>query len=182
MLDEPLGSLDAGLRERLVREVHDIIKQTGLTALYVTHDQAEAFAIADRIALLQNGKLAQSATPQELYYRPVSRYVATFLGLTNFLDVERVVGRKAITDYGDFVITGSPSHLLIHPDGLSLAEDGIPATVRESIFQGGQYQLLLDMGQDTIWRTAISGREAIPSTGENVHLSVDPAYVIPLTD
>ncbi|QPC80906.1 ABC transporter ATP-binding protein [Phototrophicus methaneseepsis] len=187
MLDEPLGSLDAGLRERLVRELHGIIKQMGLTALYVTHDQAEAFAIADRIAILQQGRLAQIATPQGLYYQPASRYVATFLGLTNFIDVRSIEGEQAQTDYGYFAVDGTPRDgmprfLLLHPDGLSLADEGIPAIVIEAIFQGDQYDLTLEVSEGVFWQLTMRGRETVPSAGDAVHIAIDPAYVVPLAE
>ncbi len=92
MLDEPLGSLDAALRERLVVDLRAIIKRVGLTALYVTHDQHEAFAIADRIALMNAGQIEQVGTPSEVYRRPATIFAARFLGLNNVVPVESVSG------------------------------------------------------------------------------------------
>jgi ABC-type Fe3+/spermidine/putrescine transport system ATPase subunit len=98
MLDEPLGALDRALREQLMNDLRAILKQVGVTALYVTHDQEEAFAIADRIAILQarpeageGGHIEQVGAPQEVYRRPASAYVARFLGFRNLVD-GRVVG------------------------------------------------------------------------------------------
>ncbi len=92
MLDEPLGSLDRVLREQLMNELRAILKRVGVTALYVTHDQEEAFAIADRICIMQarleqgeGGRIVQEGSPQEVYCRPASAYVARFLGFRNLL-------------------------------------------------------------------------------------------------
>jgi thiamine transport system ATP-binding protein len=92
MFDEPLGSLDRALREQLMNSLRGILKQVGVTALYVTHDQEEAFAIADRVFIMQpgteegeGGRIVQGGTPQEVYCRPQSAYVARFLGFRNLL-------------------------------------------------------------------------------------------------
>ncbi len=85
MLDEPLGSLDRLLREQLSEDLRGIIKQAGVSALYVTHDQQEAFAVADRIVLMRAGEIAQTGTPRDLYAQPASAYVARFMGLSNIL-------------------------------------------------------------------------------------------------
>jgi ABC-type Fe3+/spermidine/putrescine transport system ATPase subunit len=92
MFDEPLGSLDRALREQLMNSLRGILKQVGVTALYVTHDQEEAFAIADRVFIMQagemegeGGRIVQGGTPQEVYCRPRSAYVAGFLGFRNLL-------------------------------------------------------------------------------------------------
>jgi iron(III) transport system ATP-binding protein len=86
LLDEPLSNLDAKLRLEMRAEIRRISKQAGLTAIYVTHDQKEALSIADRLAVLDGGKIRQCGAPQEVYLRPNSRFVAHFIGETNFLD------------------------------------------------------------------------------------------------
>jgi iron(III) transport system ATP-binding protein len=85
LLDEPLSNLDAKLRLEMRSEIRRIVKQTGITALYVTHDQKEALSMADAIAVMNSGKLEQIGTPEQLYRRPASRFVAGFLGESNFL-------------------------------------------------------------------------------------------------
>ena len=111
MLDEPLGALDAALRDRLVTELRQIIKQVGLTAIYVTHDQHEAFAIADRIAVMHNGQLAQIATPQQLYQAPATRYVAAFLGFQNMVPVTATHTNHIETPLGTFPAEEHPHKL-----------------------------------------------------------------------
>jgi ABC-type Fe3+/spermidine/putrescine transport system ATPase subunit len=98
MLDEPLGALDRALRDRLVGELRDILKGVGVTALYVTHDQAEAFVLADRIALLHEGRVEQEGTPEKVYGHPATPFVARFLGLTNLLPGQ--VAELEVADHG----------------------------------------------------------------------------------
>ena len=90
MLDEPLGALDKNIRERLVGDLREILKGSSQTALYVTHDQEEAFQIADRVVILGDGKSAQIGTPREIYHHPKSPYVARFLGMNNLFEGEAV--------------------------------------------------------------------------------------------
>src|SRR5206468_5375117 len=85
LLDEPLSNLDAKLRQEMRSEIRRICKTTGFTTIYVTHDQKEALSVADRIAVLKNGKLMQVGPPAELYRRPASSFVAQFIGQTNLL-------------------------------------------------------------------------------------------------
>ena len=92
LLDEPLSNLDAALREKTRTEIRRLVKQLGITALFVTHDQEEAFDLADRIAVMNAGHLRQLGTPAELYLEPADRFVAGFVGRANFLPVERVSG------------------------------------------------------------------------------------------
>ena len=91
LLDEPLSNLDAALREKTRTELRSLLKRLGMTAVFVTHDQDEAFSLADRIALLDHGRLQQSGTAQELYSQPANTFVASFLGRANFLP-GRVLG------------------------------------------------------------------------------------------
>lgn len=89
LLDEPLGALDLQLRKEMQWELKTLQRQLGMTFLYVTHDQEEAFAMSDRIAVLNEGRLEQVASPEELYMRPASRFVAQFIGTANFIPVEK---------------------------------------------------------------------------------------------
>ncbi|GAF89341.1 unnamed protein product, partial [marine sediment metagenome] len=108
MLDEPLGALDRALRERLMDELPDMLRRAGVTAITVTHDQEEAFALADRVVLMRAGRVVQAGTPEEVYRRPASAWVARFLGLTNLLNarmvepglVETPIGALRVKDLG----------------------------------------------------------------------------------
>ena len=122
MLDEPLGSLDRTLREELMTELRRILKRVGVTALYVTHDQQEAFAVADRVAVMNAGQIEQIGTPQRVYARPGSTFVARFLGLTDLImaQVDPVTPGTAQTALGDFILArpaAAGDHtLLIRPE------------------------------------------------------------------
>src|SRR5438045_8084066 len=103
LLDDPLSNLDAKLRLRLRDDLRVILKQTGMTALYVTHDQAEAVVLGDRIGVMRDGKLLQIGTPDQIYNRPADLFVANFTGATNELAgtlVERN-GDFGLVDFGD---------------------------------------------------------------------------------
>ncbi len=96
LLDEPLSNLDAKIRERLRGEIKRIQRELGITTVYVTHDQEEAMAISDRIAVMNFGKVEQVGRPLELYYRPKTEFVARFLGLSNILELEAENGRACL--------------------------------------------------------------------------------------
>jgi iron(III) transport system ATP-binding protein len=98
LLDEPLSNLDAKLRLEMRGEIRRICKEAGLTAVYVTHDQKEALSIADRIAVMRDGRIEQVGTPGDLYHRPANRFVAGFVGETNFIDATvTMAGENALT-------------------------------------------------------------------------------------
>src|SRR5437763_9725970 len=96
LLDEPLGALDLKLRKRLQIELAQIHKEVGTTFVFVTHDQEEAMAMADRIAVMNEGRIEQISTPSEIYYKPRSRFVADFIGESNFLEVDAKEGDKGV--------------------------------------------------------------------------------------
>lgn len=113
LLDEPLSNLDAKLRLEMRGEIRRICKQYGLTAVYVTHDQKEALSIADRIAVLDKGKIQQCGTPRDVYRTPVNRFVANFIGETNFIDatVHTIVGDEIVleSEIGRVISTAKPT-------------------------------------------------------------------------
>ncbi|WP_328319898.1 ABC transporter ATP-binding protein [Streptomyces sp. NBC_00388] len=148
MLDEPLGQLDRSLRERLVVELRDLFGRLGTTVLAVTHDQGEAFALADRVVVMENGRIAQAGTPLEVWQRPASEFVARFLGFDNVV-AATVTGRAAETPWGKIPVpAGSPQgegRLLVRPAGvrLSAPRDGLRCTVQARTFRGSHVAVLL---------------------------------------
>ena len=152
MLDEPLGSLDAALRERLVVELRDIIKRVGLTAVYVTHDQRESFAIADRMAVMNAGVIEQIGIPQDVYQNPATTFVARFLGLNNVVLVLHQVDGTAHTALGEFRLAGHADAVLLHPDGLEISSADRPGAIRgqveECVYQGDSYRIVLRADTD----------------------------------
>lgn len=125
LLDEPLSSLDAGLREEMRVELKTIQRELGITTLFVTHDQAEALAMSDKIVLIHGGRKAQEGEPQAVYARPRTRFVAGFLGHSNFLD-GRLDGREG--DFAWLAVTGGPR--LLVPAPARPTADTVSAVVR----------------------------------------------------
>lgn len=122
MLDEPLGALDRSLREGLLNELRSILHQTKIPAIYVTHNQEEAFTIADRVFILHDGKIIREGTPSEVWANPESAFVAEFLGLGNVIEAEVIAKNKFQTKYGTFTVKcahkhskGNKVHLLARP-------------------------------------------------------------------
>ncbi len=185
MLDEPLGSLDAALRERLVVELRTIIQDIGLTAVYVTHDQSEAFAIADRIAVMNAGQIEQVDKPEVIYRRPRTAFVAEFLRLENVFAVIEQNGNTAYTAIGRFPVSEHAEAILFHPDGISLdsdsADHSIRGVVQEKVFLGDSYRIRLSLAnsQSLVFKTASSEHD-VPAIGDAVQVSIRPEMVIPL--
>jgi thiamine transport system ATP-binding protein len=185
MLDEPLGSLDAALREQLAVELSEIIKRVGLTAVYVTHDQHEAFAIADRIAVMNAGKIEQIDKPEDIYRRPISTFVARFLQFENIFPVISQKDDKAHTAIGDFAISGTPKTILLHPDGVIPADsdtsDAIQGIVEERVFMGNAYRIILGInGDHRLVFKLPSVSPDIVNIGDHMAVQILPDMVIPL--
>ena len=189
MLDEPMASLDAALREQLVIELRDIIKRIGIMAIYVTHDQAEAFAIADRIAVMRAGAIEQVDTPEMLYQHPRTEFVARFLGLTNILPITAASTDTnwATTALGAFDASPGTAALLFHPAGIGLEpiDDSVPirGTVQRVTFKGAHYQIeaSLDRAPATTFVVRVPARQASPpSRGQAITLYIERQGVLPL--
>lgn len=142
MLDEPLGSLDRALRESLMEEVRAILKRLGLTALYVTHDQQEALAVADRIAIMNAGEIVQLGAPRTIWGSPATAFVARFLGFRNLL-AARVdggapnVARTAIGDVESVEAAAAGEYtLLIRPDAMRIGAGAFSGTVTRVSYRG----------------------------------------------
>ena len=130
LLDEPFSNLDAAMKSEMRREVGEILKESGTTAVFVTHDREEAFAMADRVAVLQRGRLEQIDSPSALYHSPATPFVATATGACDFLP-GRTQGGRALTDVGSLAVTdpvgalpdGTGVDILVRADDLQLAPD-----------------------------------------------------------
>jgi len=133
MLDEPLGSLDRNLRERLTGDLRLILRKMRQTAVYVTHDQEEALAMSDRIAVMNCGRVEQVGEPREIYERPQSAFVADFIGSLNALDlrVDELVGGYAVMRLGD------GGRIVVQVDGGARAGDSLRVAVRPERVQVG---------------------------------------------
>jgi ABC-type Fe3+/spermidine/putrescine transport system ATPase subunit len=182
MLDEPLGSVDRTLRERLMFELRHILEQMEQTAIYVTHDQEEAFAIADRVVLMQAGTVEQIGTPQEIYRKPASLFVARFLGLTNLLEGEVMhLGDQPVihTSIGNIPLDGYQEGrvtVLLRPDVIQLDSKGayqIAGKVEEISFRGTICRMVMAVG-DTRLRFDFPSSAPVPGVGEQVLVSFEP--------
>ena len=136
MLDEPIGSLDRTLREDLMNELRTILKRVGVTAIYVTHDQEDAFAVADRVAIMRQGCIVQEGRPQSVYLGPASAWVARFLGLSNLipgrvvasvpLRVDTLLGELTLEHIPDRPTPGQEVTVLIRPEAAQMALSSAP--------------------------------------------------------
>ncbi|EIE98933.1 ABC transporter ATP-binding protein [Saccharomonospora glauca] len=196
LLDEPLSNLDAKLREEMRTEIRRAQKKSGITSVYVTHDQGEAMAMSDRIAVFEAGKLHQVGTPREVYHHPASAFVARFIGRSNVLPGE-VVGRegdRAAVKLGSGatvlaghpedlgVSTGEPVAVSVRPEHLAFTEAGegiFDAVVRNIEFTGSSCQFDLLAGELELAVTA-ADRADLPRPGDRVGVRVEPerAWVV----
>jgi len=184
LLDEPLSNLDAKLRNELRSEIRRVCKAAGVTGLYVTHDQGEAMAVADRIAVVLSGRIAQVGTPRDLYERPRSVAVASFLGDANLLPGtwRRGSVHCALGELPAFAAAAlaedAPCTVMIRPERLHEHPDGAVCQL-----QGGDYH-----GSSALWRLAcgeasLRWSETPPAerrTGDTLRLHVDPGAAVAL--
>jgi ABC-type Fe3+/spermidine/putrescine transport system ATPase subunit len=155
MFDEPLGALDRALRDHLQGELREILHDSGVPAIYVTHDQEEAIAIADRIALLHEGQITQEGTPAEVFAHPASGWVANFLGLGNVIEgkwlgkgrVETSLGVLEVDDKTEANL-GESVALLIRPEHVFLTKNGsgLKGRVADVLFQKNGFRVTLENG------------------------------------
>jgi len=184
MLDEPLGQLDRSLRERLVVELRELFGRLGTTVLAVTHDQGEAFALADRVVVMRDGRIAQSGTPLEVWQRPADAFVARFLGFDNVVE-GTVTGEAADTPWGKVPVPENapqgPRTLLVRPVGVRLvaADQGLRCTVAARTFKGTHVAVRLQPEEAPRLEAACALREA-PEVGETVGVEFDAAEIVVL--
>lgn len=192
LLDEPLGSLDRSLRDRLAGEIRAILRKLGVTAIFVTHDQAEAFSVADKIGVLQGGQLQQFDTPEHLYRQPANPEVARFLGFTNLLDGLLENAEFLHPDLGRLPLAAGspgaqgPATLLLRPEGARLRREDEPAahltvsgTVAARVFQGATYRVTLRCGATPL-AFDLPMDPPPPAVGEPIVLVLNPAALVSL--
>jgi len=161
LLDEPLSNLDAKLRERMRSELKQIQRRTGITFVYVTHDQAEALALSDEIAVMHLGVLQQYGTPRDIYSRPANRVVADFMGQVNFVPARVVDAGKVAVDGGPTIAVevppsltaGTSVDLAVRPENIRLAASGngasMPGRVAELTFIGNMNEYIIAGANDS---------------------------------
>ena len=188
LMDEPLSNLDAKLRVQMRTVIKKLQRRLGITTIYVTHDQEEALAISDRIAVMKDGKIMQIGTPSEIYAKPANPFVAGFIGVSNFIECE-VSGKagdslirfkdglelrmRLTRDYeGKAVLSARPEQLIFDKEGMS-------GKTLFSTFLGDfiEYEIQLDDGQNLIVNEYTKDTAVIHPVGERVHIRFDPASV-----
>ncbi len=188
LLDEPLSALDAKVRAQLRDQIRRIQLEVGITTLFVTHDQEEALAIADRVGVMRDGRIEQLAPPTEVYSRPATAFVAEFVGLTNRL--AGTVSGAVVTVRGrdlplvDTSTPAGPVTALVRPEAVSLASDAagepgpLTGTVIATTFLGATSRITVDLGDATILaQLPTSDATALPA-GSRVTLSIRPDPVL----
>ncbi|MHA1908548.1 MAG: ABC transporter ATP-binding protein [Candidatus Thorarchaeota archaeon] len=183
LLDEPFSALDPQLRRHLQEEIRELQQELGITTIYVTHSQSEAFAISDRIAILNEGAIIQTDTPRELYENPTTEFVATFIGGGSILRGKVIGTRDGLLeiDIGNAIVnakgssrTGTDVALSIKPEDVTFVESskGIPASVVSVIPQVGHYRIMLDIqGQSVVAEVLSIDRDRI-ARGNDVFLKI----------
>ena len=205
LLDEPLAALDLKLRQHLLRELHKIHEEVGITFLYVTHDQSEALSISDQIAVMNHGQVQQIGTPQDIYEKPRNSFVAAFIGDTNFLSgtVESSDSTSArIRLDATHLITirtekhpppGTELHLSLRPEKLRLSpahaaisgdENHFPGTIEETLYHGSFTRCRIGSGSLT-WLAEIPQHHALSlgtplhhGTPVTIHWHAEDAYLL----
>jgi ABC-type Fe3+/spermidine/putrescine transport system ATPase subunit len=202
MLDEPLGALDRALRERLLDELRVILKRVGVTSIYVTHDQAEAFAIADWLVLMNAGRIEQQGRPEEVYRYPATPFAARFLGLSNLIaghvlergaagllletPLGRLLAANSSTVDGSAVEFAPPSAtitLVIHPEAATLTPEQaigranvIAGTLAQRSFRGSRTRVTVQHQSGLALEFDLDGA-ALPSVGEPIVLALRPEAI-----
>ncbi|GLQ38468.1 ABC transporter [Rhizobium albus] len=187
LFDEPLANLDMHLRATMVDAFRDIHRRLGATMVYVTHDQSEALALSDRIAVMKDGRILQCAAPTEIYRAPIDESVAGFVGRGARLDATWHSGGEGTADVEigghrffarcSASVSGPKVRVLLRPEALSLAATGIPARVVSTIYRGPVFEVSLEIpGQREL--VVVDCAEP-PVPGANVQIAVSDAWIIP---
>jgi spermidine/putrescine transport system ATP-binding protein len=172
LLDEPLGALDAKLRHSLRAELTALQREVGITFVFVTHDQEEALEMSNRLAVMDGGRIVQLGTPEEVYQRPLTEFVADFLGVANLFDIECLSGSGLIRSirFGDFMLEAQapaghdagPGRAVIRPECVELAEPGltggnrVPGMVDRTVFLGSTTQVMVRLPQGAVVQSLVT--------------------------
>jgi iron(III) transport system ATP-binding protein len=207
LLDEPLSNLDARLRADMREEMEELVRSVGTTALYVTHDQIEALAMSDQVALMRDGRIVQEGTPRDLYERPTSRFAAGFVGdmnlVTGRITAEGAAGLVVETDTGAVLhamsSSGAPGgttevEIGIRPENVRINEPGVAddgaadsdnaldGVMVKSIFVGDQIIALIHV-EGSEWQVRLRPADPIPQQGTkvSVRMSREHCIAFPIT-
>ena len=188
LMDEPFSALDAALRDQMQVEIKRIQQSLGITTIFVTHDQREAMALADRVVVLNAGRIEQAGTPDDLYARPQTRFVADFIGDNNLLDVDISAGQARFAGSALSVAKGTPEGkqtLCIRPEAITLSEPGsesnLTGTVVSTRRLGAVIEREIDVAGQSFQQSSFAGQTDAAGQGARVALSwaPDAAWVLP---
>jgi len=199
LLDEPLSNLDARLRLEMRHEIRRIHAETGITMLYVTHDQKEALSMAQRLAVMSVGRIEQVGEPRSVYRRPANRFVAEFIGEANLIEgiLERAEGASGQVRTALGVLTatlgagapppGGAAICMVRPECLAFGqgrENSFEAEVRSSVYLGEQEQFVLSAGGMELLAVSPNPGDTAPAVGRRVRVHFDPrdAVILPSGD
>ncbi len=196
LLDESLCSLDLKLKRKMQLELKKIQKQSGITFIYVTHDQDEALTMSDRIVIIEKGQIEQNDTPQNIYRNPISVFVADFIGESNIIPstIKKVKGEEIEVetneDHIKFIFpkeendeVGDKINLLIRPENIKLSrnelKDNIKGVIKDVVYDGSITKLFIDTEGDINLKVNTSGNIDYKEE-ENIYLKLDDDYVVPI--
>ncbi len=182
LLDEPLGSLDRALRDHLAGEIRAILKSQNVTAVFVTHDQSEAFTVADQIAILHRGKMEQLAPPEQLYRQPANEDVARFLGFQNIINLttaEPFLPVKVIPSGAKKLLIRPEAAVIVTKDHKDSTDNTLCGIVTKRIFQGQMFQIEIKIGERRL-NFSLTIDPPPPGIGREITLSLNPAAIVPL--
>jgi iron(III) transport system ATP-binding protein len=199
LLDEPLSNLDALLRLEMRSEIRRIVKENGLTGVYVTHDQAEALSMADRLAVMDGGRVQQVGTPEQIYRNPRTSYVASFIGETNLLEakVKNAADRQGVaveTDAGELIgritddhwtpTSGEKVQVSIRPEAIRILPEGaqLEGRVVETMYLGESIQYRVRIAQGVEMQVSEMNPRAVLEEGSRVGLEMQVEDVVVLRD
>jgi len=200
LLDEPLSNLDAKLRERMRFELKRMQRELGLTTIYVTHDQSEALALSHEIAVMNSGRIAQVGSPRDIYERPRNKFVADFVGLTNFIDatvegpdegdnhyrVTSGIGSLKVTSYDKFdkgdaaLISVRPEDIQVHENERPQGDNVLEGTVSFKVFLGEYMDFQIKVGNREVLARVHPSLKA--PVGAKVYLRLNPEKCICIAD
>lgn len=176
LLDEPFSNLDAMLRDSTRKEVRAILKKAGMSAILVTHDQEEALSFADRIAVMNEGRIEQIGTPEEVYYKPKTKFVAQFLGRTNLFEAEAGGGSKIETNIGPIQLDCNASGRVIcsiRPEHLTIEKPNGTSPDKTGLIVGREFK-----GHDITYHVLLRGERYIVHTDNRILFNPDDKVVL----
>ncbi len=190
LLDEPLGALDLKLRERMQVELKALQRDLGITFIYVTHDQQEALAMSDRVAVMNHGSVQQISPPREIYSQPATPFVANFVGVSNWLSVHESRALLGV----EFAVAIRPESIVVHRNSLDTPEQQpkqllgqlpeqihLPVTLTDVVFQGHNHKLVLDCGRNLSLVAVLEYQRekllGLPKVGERLSVCIDRADI-----